>query len=193
MASPGGLAEQSRDMIPRRVRGTTWRGFVFDLGTCMCQNIKCSGQGSRCGSSEPMRASSEAESRSRGCLALERGGVSLARCRIPWAKQSFAREGLGLTVLVGRWGRGPLLLGCDRLERVLCFVNSFCFVICEIKWVSPRFFRDPYGCPRQRVSSKLKLKPLCNKCSKSAINERQHFHIPKWAIFILLHFIILIK
>jgi hypothetical protein len=71
VASPGGLAEQCRDMIPRQVRGTAWRGFVFDLGACMCQNIKCSGQGSRCGSGEPMRASSEAESRSRGCLALE--------------------------------------------------------------------------------------------------------------------------
>jgi hypothetical protein len=32
MASPGGLAEQRRDMIPRRVRGTARRGFVFDPG-----------------------------------------------------------------------------------------------------------------------------------------------------------------
>jgi hypothetical protein len=71
MASPGGLAEQRRDMIPRRVRGTTWHGFVFDSGACMCQNIKCSGRGSRCGSGEYMGALSEAESRSRGCLALE--------------------------------------------------------------------------------------------------------------------------
>jgi hypothetical protein len=76
MASPGGLAEQRRDMIPRRVRGTAWRGFVFDLGACMCHNIKCSGRGSRCGSGESMRASSEAGSRSRGRLALERGGAS---------------------------------------------------------------------------------------------------------------------
>jgi hypothetical protein len=30
MASPGGLAEQRRDMIPRRVRGTVVRGFVSD-------------------------------------------------------------------------------------------------------------------------------------------------------------------
>jgi hypothetical protein len=66
MASPGGLAEQCRDMIPRRVRGTSWRGFVFDSGACMCQNIKCSGRGSGCGSGEPVRASSEAESRPRG-------------------------------------------------------------------------------------------------------------------------------
>jgi hypothetical protein len=61
MTSPGGLAEQRMDMIPRRVRGTAWRGFVFDLGVCMCQNIKCSSRGSRCGSGEPVRASSEAE------------------------------------------------------------------------------------------------------------------------------------
>jgi hypothetical protein len=36
MASPGELAKQRRDMIPRRVRGTTRRGFVFDPGTCKC-------------------------------------------------------------------------------------------------------------------------------------------------------------
>jgi hypothetical protein len=76
MASPGGLAEQRRDMIPRRVRGTaSWHGFVFDLGACMCQNIKCSGWGSRYGGCEPVRASSEAKTRSRGCLALKRGGA----------------------------------------------------------------------------------------------------------------------
>jgi hypothetical protein len=42
------------------------RGFVFDLGACRCQNIKCSGRGSRYGGSEPVRASSEAEARPRG-------------------------------------------------------------------------------------------------------------------------------
>jgi hypothetical protein len=115
-----------------------------------------------------MRASSEAESRPRGRPALERGGVSpegrpalerggvlpegvfshrarqslSAWCRIPRAKRSFARGGLGLTVLVGRWGRqvrGPLPLGRDRLERVLCL----CFVICKRKWGFPRLFRGP--------------------------------------------------
>jgi hypothetical protein len=35
VASLGGLAEQRRDMISRRVRGTAWRAFVFDLGICM--------------------------------------------------------------------------------------------------------------------------------------------------------------
>jgi hypothetical protein len=63
--------ELRRDMIPRRVRGTTWRGFIFDLGTCMCQNIKCPGRGSRCGGGEPVRASSEAEPHLRGRPAVE--------------------------------------------------------------------------------------------------------------------------
>jgi hypothetical protein len=124
MASPGGLAEQRRDMIPRRVRGTAWRGFVFDLGAYMCQNIKCSCRGSRYGGDEPVRASSEAETRSRGYLALERGGVSLVRRCALRAKRNFARGWLGLTVLVGRWGhqdRGPLPLSRDCLGRVLCW------------------------------------------------------------------------
>jgi hypothetical protein len=73
MASPGGLAEQRRDMVPRRVRGTAWRGFVFDLGACMCQSIKCPGRGSRYGGGEPVRASSEAEPHPRGRSTLERG------------------------------------------------------------------------------------------------------------------------
>jgi hypothetical protein len=37
--------EQRRDMIPRRIRGAAWREFAFDLGACMCQNIKCSDRG----------------------------------------------------------------------------------------------------------------------------------------------------
>jgi hypothetical protein len=48
-----------------------WRGFVFDLGACMCQSIKCLGRGSRYGGGEPVGASSEAETRSRGRPALE--------------------------------------------------------------------------------------------------------------------------
>jgi hypothetical protein len=107
--------KQRRDMIPKRVRGTVWRGFVFDLGACMCQSIKCSGRGSWCGSSEPVRGSSEAESRPRGRPALERGGVhprgrptlkrggvSLVQRCVPRAKRSFARGWQGLTVLMGR-------------------------------------------------------------------------------------------
>jgi hypothetical protein len=148
MASPGGLREQRRDMIPRRVRGSTWRGFVFDSGTCMCQNIKCSGQGSRYGGGEPVKASSKAETHPRGvsgprvrrnltrggvwpsseadphprgCPALERGGTSIVWSCAPRAKRSFARGWLGLTVLVGRWGHqdcGPLLPSRDCFRRV---------------------------------------------------------------------------
>jgi hypothetical protein len=121
MASQGGLAERRRDMILRRVRGTAWRRFVFDLGAYMCQNIKCSGQGSRCGSGEPMRASSEAESslegvsgprarrsltrgavqpssvaksHPRGRPALERGGISPEGVTSPRARWSLARRGV---------------------------------------------------------------------------------------------------
>jgi hypothetical protein len=49
-----------------------------------------------------VQPSSEAESRPRGRLPLERGGVSLVRRRVPRARRSFAKGGLGLTVLVGR-------------------------------------------------------------------------------------------
>jgi hypothetical protein len=59
--------EQHRDMIPRRVRGAARCGFVSDPGACKCQNIKSPYRGSRCGGSEPVRASSEAD--------LTRGGV----------------------------------------------------------------------------------------------------------------------
>jgi hypothetical protein len=94
MASPGGFAEQRRDMIPKRVRGMAWREFVFDLGACMCQNIKCSGQGSRYGGGEPVRASSEAETRSRGCLILERGGASPEVVSDPQARRGLTRGGV---------------------------------------------------------------------------------------------------
>jgi hypothetical protein len=56
------------------------RGFVFDLGACMCQSIKCPSQGSGYRGGEPMGASSEAEIRPRGDQPsseadLTRGGV----------------------------------------------------------------------------------------------------------------------
>jgi hypothetical protein len=89
MASSGGLAEQRRDMIPRCVRGTTWHGFVFDLGACMCQDIKCFGRGSRYEGGEPARASSEAEPHMRGRPALERGGTSPEGVSSPRARRSF--------------------------------------------------------------------------------------------------------
>jgi hypothetical protein len=79
MASPKGLAEQRRDMTPRRVRGTAC--------ACRCQSIKCPGRGSRYGGGVPAGVSSEAdltrggvhppseaEPHVRGRLALERGG-----------------------------------------------------------------------------------------------------------------------
>jgi hypothetical protein len=125
MASPGGLVEQHRDMIPRRVRGTAWHEFVFDSGACMCQNIKCSGRRSRRGSGEPVRVSSEAESHSRGCLALERGGASPAGASSPRARRSFAR-GASSPRARRRFARGgvqPLSevesrsRGCLALER----------------------------------------------------------------------------
>jgi hypothetical protein len=139
----------------------------------MCQNIKCPGRGSRHGGGEHVRASSEAETRSRGCLALERGGTlsegaasprarrnlvrrgvqpsSEAGVLLVRAKRSFARGWLGLTVLVGRWGRqdrGPLLLIRDCFRRVLRLCVRLCFVICGRKWVFPGYLGDPYGCPR---------------------------------------------
>jgi hypothetical protein len=94
MASSGGSAEQRRDMIPKRVRGTTWHGFVFDLGAFMCQNIKCSGRGSRYGGGEPVRASSEAETRSRMRLALERGGALPEGATSPRVRRSLTRGGV---------------------------------------------------------------------------------------------------
>jgi hypothetical protein len=70
-----------------------------------------------------------------GRPALERGGISPEGATSPRArrsfvramppprtKQSFARGGLGLTVLAGRWGRqvhGPLPLGRDCVCHVL--------------------------------------------------------------------------
>jgi hypothetical protein len=112
MASPGGLVEQHRDMIPRRVRGTAWHEFVFDSGACMCQNIKCSGRRSRRGSGEPVRVSSEAESHSRGCLALERGGASPAGASSPRARRKFSRGGVQPLSEVESRSRG-----CLALER----------------------------------------------------------------------------
>jgi hypothetical protein len=94
MASPGGLAEQRRDTIPKCVRGAARRGFVFDLDACMCQNIKCSCRGSMYGGGEPVRASSEAETHSRGRPALERGGASPEGVSSPRARRNLTRGGI---------------------------------------------------------------------------------------------------
>jgi hypothetical protein len=129
-----------------------WRGFVFDLGACMCQNIKEPGLGSRYGGGEPVRASSEAEFRQRGAMPLERSGVlpEGGWGRAPRAKRSLTQGWLGPTVLVGRWGlrdRGPLFVIRDCLGvfyvgefvYVLLFVkeSGFSLVIWGPLWLSP--------------------------------------------------------
>jgi hypothetical protein len=143
MPSPGELVEQHRDMIPRRVRGTTRRGFVFDPGACKCQNIKCPCRRSRCVGGEPVRASSEAEPHPRGRPAIERGGTSPEGATSPRARRRRASVALcpsseaefhprvaGPTILAGRWGhqgRGPQLLGRDFLSMFL--VGEFVCVL----------------------------------------------------------------
>jgi hypothetical protein len=42
------------------------RGFVFDLGACKCESIKCPGRRRGYGGGEPEGASSEVETRPRG-------------------------------------------------------------------------------------------------------------------------------
>jgi hypothetical protein len=156
MASPGELAEHRRDMIPRRVRRTARRGFIFDPGACKCQNIKCPCRGSRYRGGEPVRSSmrrnltrggnrpsSEAEPHPRGRLALERGGTSPEGSTSPRARQRFASavlrpcseaefrlRGAGPTVPVGRWdhqGHGPGRWAVIYLKRVL-WLFVFCFL-----------------------------------------------------------------
>jgi hypothetical protein len=60
----------------------------------LCRNIKCSGRWSGCGSCEPARASSEAESHPRGRPALERGGVSPEGAPSPRARRNTTRGGV---------------------------------------------------------------------------------------------------
>jgi hypothetical protein len=81
-------------MIPRHVRGMTWHEFVFDLGACMRQNIKCPGRGSKYGGGEPVRASSEAEPHPRERPALERGGTSPEGASSPRAGRNLTRGGV---------------------------------------------------------------------------------------------------
>jgi hypothetical protein len=148
MASPGGLAKQRRDMIPRHVRGAVVRGFVSDWGTYGCQSIKFPSRGSRYRGGEPVGASSEAETRLRGRPALEQGGphprgrLALERGRTspegaasprarrgffsaalcPSSEAEFRSRAARPSALVGRWGhqgRGPVPLGRDHFERVL--------------------------------------------------------------------------
>jgi hypothetical protein len=92
-----------------------WRGFIFDLGACMCQNIKCPSRGSGYGGDEPVRASSEAKPHSRGRPALEQGegspeGAANLRARrnlvsavlCPLSEVGFRPGVLGTAILMGR-------------------------------------------------------------------------------------------
>jgi hypothetical protein len=64
------------------------RGFVFDLGACRCQSIKCPSRRSRYGGGEPVGALSEAETHSRGRPALERGETSPEAAPSPRARRT---------------------------------------------------------------------------------------------------------
>jgi hypothetical protein len=65
------------------------RGFFFDSGAFECQYIKCPCRGGRYGGSGPVRSSSEAEPRSRGRPAPERGKTSPEGATSPQARRSF--------------------------------------------------------------------------------------------------------
>jgi hypothetical protein len=156
MASPGGLAEQRRDMTPRRVRGM--------VRTCRCRSIKWPGQGEQVRGGMPVGASSEAEPHPRGRLALQRGGprprgrpalerggtspegVTGPRARWgfvsavlrPSSEAEFRSRVPGPTVLVGRWGHQ----GRDYVVRGLGLRICLCFVFDARKWV-PLVFREP--------------------------------------------------
>jgi hypothetical protein len=71
-----------------------WHGFVFHLGACICQNIKDPSPGSRYGGGEPVGASSEAETRSRGHLVPERGRAWLEGASSHRARQNSVGVGL---------------------------------------------------------------------------------------------------
>jgi hypothetical protein len=156
MASLEGLVEQRRDMIPKLIRGAVWRGFVFHLGACMCQNIKCFGRGSRWGAASPweprvrrslarggIQPSSEAESRPRGRPALERGRVLLVWCCIPRAKGSFAQGGAEADCYGGSLGPpGPWSPTAGLWSSRACFmaVGSFVFLYLRKKMEFPPVF-----------------------------------------------------
>jgi hypothetical protein len=143
VASPGGLAEQRRDLIPRRVRGTA---CVDLFAGVRALNAPVGGAGTGAASPwEPRarrrlaRGGRPAFERSgphpRGRPSLERGGTSPEGTASPRARRGFISAVLCTsseaefrsravrpTALVGRWGhqgRGPLPLGRDHFERVL--------------------------------------------------------------------------
>jgi hypothetical protein len=120
MASPGGLAEWRWDMILRCVRGATWRKSVFDWGACMCQNTKCPGQRSRYGGGEPVRDSSEAEPRPRGCPALERGEASPEGASSPRVRRNLTRGGVQHSTEAKPHPRGRPALERGGVSLVRC-------------------------------------------------------------------------
>jgi hypothetical protein len=136
MTSPGGLVEQCRDMTPRRVRWTAC--------TCRCQSIKWLGRGSRCGGGVAPGASSE-EDLARG------GGQPSSEADFtqggnwPSSEAEFRPRVPGPIVLVGRWAHR----GRDHVMRVLSLQIYLRLCFLREKMGFPRFFRGPYGCPRQ--------------------------------------------
>jgi hypothetical protein len=85
--------KQRQDMIPMRCQRHS-EDSSLTRAPALRQNIKCSGRGSGCGSGEPTRASSEAESHLRGRLALERGRISPEVSSSPRARRNPTREGI---------------------------------------------------------------------------------------------------
>jgi hypothetical protein len=127
MASPGGLAKQPRDMISRRCQRLGEDSSLTRTPT-LCQNIKCSGRGSGCGSGEPARASSEAESHPRGHPALERGEVSPEGASSPRARQNPTRGGVQpLSETKSRW-HGGVPLERSEVSPERCRGRSFWWV-----------------------------------------------------------------
>jgi hypothetical protein len=88
----------------------------------MCQNIKCPVRGSRCGSGEPVRASSEAKPHPRGRLALERGGASPEGASSPRARRSFVSAVLCPS---SEAEFRPRVAGADRSGRLLGPLGSW--------------------------------------------------------------------
>jgi hypothetical protein len=131
-------------------------GFIFDPGVCKCQSIKSPCRGSRYGSGEPVRPSSEAEPHPRGAIGprarrnLTRGGdqpsgeVGACQCSaMPLERSGVPPEGDRADCLVGRWGhqgRGPSRWAVSYLKRVL---GSFAFCFLRKKVGFPWLFRGP--------------------------------------------------
>jgi hypothetical protein len=72
----------------------------------LCQNIKCSGRGTGCGSCEPARASSEAEPHLRGRPALGQGGSSPEGVSNPRVRRSLTRGGVQPSSVAESHSRG---------------------------------------------------------------------------------------